>query len=83
MENQIIIVVVDSHLIVQKSLRAYLSSLLEFNVVGEVDSGKDVIPIIEQYSPDIALMDLILPEISGTEITRLVKKSVQALMLLY
>jgi NarL family two-component system response regulator LiaR len=73
-ERPISIIIVDDHPIVRSSLRAYLSSLPEFEVVGEAESGEAAILLIRQYLPDVVLMDLILPGRSSIDTTRLVKQ---------
>jgi NarL family two-component system response regulator LiaR len=74
MSNPISILIVDDHEVVRNGIRAYLSTLPEFQVVGEADSGEEAIKLVAELIPDVVLMDLILPDMDGVETTREVKK---------
>jgi DNA-binding NarL/FixJ family response regulator len=65
---------VDDHEVVRNGIRAYLSTLPEFQVVGEADSGEEAIKLVAELIPDVVLMDLIMPGMDGVETTREVKK---------
>lgn len=63
------VVVVDDH----RLFRSGLTRLLVdegIEVVGEADRGETALEVVEQTSPDVVLMDLNLPDISGIETTR-------------
>jgi len=55
-------------------LRALLSSNPNFEVVGEAEDGREVIRNIEEYKPDLILMDLSMPRMNGMEAIKEVKK---------
>lgn len=68
------VVVVDD----DNSFRAALSALLEqsgFNVVGEAGSGETAVSRVAETAPDVVLMDLQMPGVSGLEATRMIAKS--------
>jgi len=74
MSNPISILIVDDHEVVRNGIRAYLSTLPEFQVVGEADSGEEAVKLVAELIPDVVLMDLIMPGMDGVETTREVKK---------
>ena len=66
---------VDDHKIVRQGVRAYLHTLKDIQVVTEADSGASAITAVEQYQPDVVLMDLEMPgELDGIAATRQIRK---------
>ena len=68
-ESSINIVVVDDHGIVRDGLCALLDGHFHMSVVGSVANGKDAILAAERLKPDVIVMDLVLPELSGIDAT--------------
>lgn len=64
------VVVVDDHEVVRKGIITYLKTDPRIDVVGEAESGKESIPIIEKEKPDVVLMDLIMENGNGIEATK-------------
>ena len=64
------VTVVDDHEVVRKGIIAYLKTDPRIDVVGEAESGKESIPIIEKEKPDVVLMDLIMENGNGIEAKR-------------
>jgi two-component system, NarL family, response regulator LiaR len=74
MENPIRIILVDDHSMVRLGLKAYFSTLPDILVVGEAASGEEAVRLAAEQTPDVILMDLIMPGMDGVEATRQVKK---------
>ena len=74
MENKQRIFIAEDQTIVRDGLRALLSSNPNFEVVGEAEDGREVIRNIEEYKPDLILMDLSMPRMNGMEAIKEVKK---------
>ncbi len=74
MTEPISILIVDDHEVVRKGLRSYLDTLPNFRVVGEACTGEEAIKIVEEFIPEVVLMDLIMPGMDGVETTRRIKK---------
>jgi two-component system, NarL family, response regulator LiaR len=74
LRTPISILIVDDHEMVRNGIRTYLQTLPEFQVVGEASSGMEAIKLVGEWIPDVVLMDLIMPGMSGIETTREVKK---------
>jgi len=66
---------VDDHKIVRQGVRAYLDTLPDIRVIAEADSGTAAVNAVEQYAPDVVLMDLEMPgELDGIAATRQIRK---------
>lgn len=69
------VLLVDDHKIVRQGVRAYLQTLTDIQVVGEADSGVSAVAAVEQFQPDVTLMDLEMPgEMDGISATRQIRK---------
>ena len=66
---------VDDHDLVRKGLAAILSTEPEMTLIGEANSGAEAIRLFAKYRPDVTLMDLRLPDMSGIEVTREIRNS--------
>ena len=62
------IVVVDDHEIVRRGISAILQSDPEFQIVGEAVDGAEALHVVRETQPDVALVDVRLPEVSGIEL---------------
>ena len=77
------IVVVDDHEIVRRGISAILQGDPEFQVVGEAADGKEALRVIRETQPDVALVDVRLPKISGIELCyRIQRESPQVQVLI-
>lgn len=63
----------------ERPARQFLKNLLldfeDVEIVGEAENGAEAIEIIEQAKPDLALLDLQMPEVGGLEVVKLLRKS--------
>ncbi len=64
------ILVAEDHPLFRKGMISLLSSVPEFEVVGEAATGEEAVARAAQLQPDVVLMDLQMPEINGIEATR-------------
>jgi DNA-binding NarL/FixJ family response regulator len=64
------IVLADDHQIVRFGLRTLLESQPDFIVVGEAVDGLDALQMVEKHSPDVVILDLMMPRINGIEAAR-------------
>nr|WP_290665523.1 response regulator transcription factor [Ardenticatena sp.] len=62
------LILADDHTIVREGLVAILSNAPDIEVVGEAGTGRDAIALAKQTQPDIAIIDLALPDIDGFEV---------------
>jgi len=68
--EQITVVIVDDHPVVRDGLNAILSTEPDLKVSGEAGSGEEALRVIPQLRPNIVLMDLMLPDMSGSDVIR-------------
>lgn len=68
--SRVTIVLADDHHIVRQGLRMLLETDPEFAVVGEEADGLKVVDLVKRVSPDVLVLDLMLPGLNGLEITR-------------
>ncbi len=68
--TQIRVLLADDHKLVRAGIRSLLESLRDVEVVAEANDGREAIRLVEQYEPQIVLMDLAMPELNGLEATR-------------
>jgi len=68
----------------ERPARSYLAALLrgcpDVDLVAEAEDGVEAVRLIEEHKPDLALLDLQMPELDGLGVVRLVRKSVQPLV---
>jgi DNA-binding NarL/FixJ family response regulator len=68
-DKPITVVLVDDHALFRSGLRELLE-LHEIEVVGDVPTAEEGLELVEQHAPDVAIMDLGLPGMSGIEAIR-------------
>jgi NarL family two-component system response regulator LiaR len=71
--NPIRVMIVDDHDMVRRGLVAYLEDEVVLELVGEAGDGREAVQICDQVRPDVVLMDLVMPELSGAEATRIIR----------
>ncbi len=64
------ILIADDHGLIRAGLRALLTSIPDMNVVGEAADGSSLLNLVKEIKPDIVLMDISMPGLSGIEATR-------------
>jgi len=74
MTNPTSIIIVEDHEAVRKGVTAYLKTLPDFEVVGQVASGEEALTLVSELVPEIVLIDLIMPDMDSVEIIRGVKQ---------
>jgi YesN/AraC family two-component response regulator len=57
----------DDHGVVREGLRLLLETQPDFRVIGEAGNGREAVRKIIQNCPDIAVMDIAMPELNGLE----------------
>ncbi|BDG45081.1 response regulator transcription factor [Parageobacillus sp. VR-IP] len=64
------IAIIDDHQLFREGIKRILEFEEEFEVVADGADGSEVLSIVEQYRPDIVLMDINMPNINGVEATK-------------
>jgi DNA-binding NarL/FixJ family response regulator len=63
----------DDHAVVRSGTRELLERQLDFEILGEAADGAEAISLTHQLRPDVVVMDVRMPKISGVEATRRIK----------
>lgn len=72
--KKIKILITDDHTLLRESWALILNADPRFSVVGECGSGEKAVELAQQLQPDVVIMDINLPGISGIEAAEMVKK---------
>jgi len=70
------LVLADDHPVVREGLRAILETREDLRIVGEASDGLEAIRQVEQTTPDVLCVDLMMPRLGGLEVTRHVRQRV-------
>lgn len=68
------ILIADDHLVVRVGLRSMIDSQPDMQVVAEAASGAEAVELVRVHQPDIILMDLRMPAMSGVEATAAIRE---------
>jgi DNA-binding NarL/FixJ family response regulator len=67
------IVIADDHSLVRQGVARYLDTCDGLTVVGEATTGTEIIRLVEEEKPDVALLDIRMPEMDGLEAARVIQ----------
>jgi DNA-binding NarL/FixJ family response regulator len=76
------VLLVDDYAAVRTVLRVLLEEHADLQVVGEASDGEEAVVLAERYRPDVILMDIRLPRVSGVEATRQINKKLPQSMII-
>jgi DNA-binding NarL/FixJ family response regulator len=62
------VILADDHKLVRAGFRAMLKTLRDVEVVGETENGREALELIRKHMPDIALLDITMPGLTGLEV---------------
>jgi len=68
------LLIADDHTMIRDGLSAVLSLQTDMKVVAEAVDGKDAVEKVLRLVPDVALMDIVMPTMSGIEATKIISK---------
>lgn len=68
------VLLVDDHAVVRTGLRMLLESEPEMEIAGEAGTAHEALALVAQLAPDVVLMDIGLPDLSGIEATQEIKR---------
>ena len=68
------IILADDHKLVRQGMRSLLESHPGFEVVGEASDGEEALKLMETLSPDIAFMDVMMPNLNGIEAAKIARQ---------
>jgi DNA-binding NarL/FixJ family response regulator len=76
------VLIADDHALFRRGLRMVLETGVGIEVVGEAEDGEEALARAEELAPDVVLMDVRMPRVSGIEATRLIRDSVPSTKIL-
>ncbi|MCC7499910.1 MAG: response regulator transcription factor [Bryobacterales bacterium] len=67
------ILLADDHTVVRKGLRLVLEEQADFEIVGEAGDGREAVALAADLDPDVAVLDITMPNLNGIEAARQIK----------
>jgi two-component system response regulator NreC len=64
------IILADDHAVMRRGLRLVLEQQKDFQVVGEASDGREAVNLVESLKPDVAVLDITMPNLNGIEAAR-------------
>ncbi len=64
------IILGDDHAVIRRGLRLVLEEQEDFEVVGEANDGREAVSLVESLKPDVAVLDITMPNLNGIEAAR-------------
>jgi DNA-binding NarL/FixJ family response regulator len=77
------ILVVDDHPVVRHGLRTLLGAHAEWEIIDEAADGIEAVDKADRLKPDVIVLDITMPRMSGLEACRLIRKRVPASEILF
>ena len=68
------VLIVDDHLMVREGLKLLVETSDKYSIIGEAQNGKEAITLTESLNPDVILMDLYMPVMSGLDAIKEIKR---------
>lgn len=72
--ERIRVLIADDHAILRDGLKALLQSAPDMEVVGEAATGKEALRLVHELRPNVVLMDISMPDMTGLEATEVIKR---------
>jgi DNA-binding NarL/FixJ family response regulator len=70
------VVIADDHTLVRQGVARYLDGCDGLTVAGEASTGAEIVRLVRESKPDVALLDIRMPEMDGLEAARAIKEAV-------
>jgi len=64
---------VDDHVFIRRGIRGLLSGSTDWTIAGEADNGRDAVRLTQLLKPDVILLDVNMPGMSGLDVVRAVR----------
>ncbi|MGC9398785.1 MAG: response regulator [Anaerolineae bacterium] len=74
MADLIRVLLADDHVLVRQGIRQFLEEAAGIEVIAEADDGAEALRLIEEHAPDVAVLDIRMPNVTGVEATRRIKQ---------
>jgi DNA-binding NarL/FixJ family response regulator len=74
MTQQIRVVLADDHAVVRQGIRQFMEEAGDIEVIAEAEDGAEAVRLVEAHQPNVAVLDIRMPEMTGVEATRRIKE---------
>jgi NarL family two-component system response regulator LiaR len=74
-QTKIRVLIVDDHAVVRQGIRTFLETALDLEVIGAAEGGAQAVRLAEEFKPDVALVDMVMPGLDGVETTRAIRSA--------
>jgi len=71
------VLLADDHKLVRAGFRAMLNSLGDVEIIGETGDGREALELIQKHRPDVALLDITMPSLTGLEVAKRVANQIE------
>jgi len=68
------VLIAEDHLMVRAGIRALLEKAGDIHVVAEASNGQEAVEMVEKYSPDVLVMDIMMPRLNGIQAAENIRK---------
>ena len=69
------ILIADDHMLMRMGIAALFTTVQDMEIVGEARNGRQAVELADALRPDVVIMDLVMPELAGSEATRLIHEA--------
>src|SRR5262245_38112440 len=76
------VLLADDHKLVRAGFRSMLQSLGGVEIVGETGDGREALELIRQHRPDVALLDITMPSLTGLEVAKRVADEIPSVRII-
>ena len=76
------IILADDHALVRTGLKRLIDDVEGLSVIAEADNGKDAIEQVKELKPDVAILDINMPELNGIQTTEILRRDYPALKII-
>jgi two-component system, NarL family, response regulator LiaR len=73
MTERIRVLIADDHPVVRQGMNLFLGTQADIEVIALAENGLQAVQLVEEFLPDVVLMDLNMPELSGIEATKRIR----------
>lgn len=74
MSDKVRVLLCDDHTLFREGIRAIFKEVPSIEIVGEADDGRQAVSEVQRLDPDVVLMDIAMPDLSGFEATRRIRQ---------
>lgn len=68
------VLLADDHVLVRQGIRQFMDQAAGIDVVAEADDGEAALRLVQEIRPDVAVLDINMPQVTGVEATRRIKQ---------